>query len=616
MRWPIRLEAFSVLARIIRHATYAEDAPPTQASLWSIHHDLQGALRSGHPEWIHKDRLHVRFADREAMAVVDLTNTQFIGADRSLASFRHGYEPEIGILIDAFVPDDGVLADVGANWGYFPLFLAARPGFRGRVLAVEPFPASAAALVGVISATGIGHLVEPVAVALGAAPGTATMSEELFTGNNRISGEGALAVPVDTLDRLADAQGLARLDLLKIDVEGTEAEVIQGASRMIARHRPIVVFENWLDEDGRVDVAPFHALEAIAPHSFYAIDLDPPTSTPAEPGAATDVSAPVTGRVLPITVDSRAALPPRINVVACRPDLDLAECINLGAASRQEPHLVADQPAPPHVGAGQIGRGLRDRLAAVARTVRRYASRARPAGGGIGPWKYDGHPDQPFGAVTYAQFGEDLLVMNLFSVLGINRPSYLDVGAHHPVNCSNTALLYSRGSRGVCIEANPNLVPAFAEMRPADLTLNIGCSAQAGTLDFYMIDHASGRNTFDRGTAEAFVAAHRQFSIREVRQIPVLPLDEIVARHCGGRWPDFLSLDVEGLDFVVLEASRLTSAEGPKVICVKAVAGNDTDSTSAIQRLLAARGFVLAARTIGNVIFARRDAVAPWTKGV
>lgn len=327
LRCPMRLEAFCVLSRIIRHATYAEDAPPTQASLWSIHHDLQTALRSGHPEWVHKDRLHVRFADREAMAVVDMTNTQFIGADRSLAVFARGYEPEIGLLIDAFVPDDGVLADVGANWGYFPLFLAARPSFRGRVLAVEPFPASATALEGVISATDTRHLVEPVAVALGAAPGTATMSEELFTGNNRISGEGALAVPVDTLDRLADAQGLARLDLLKIDVEGAEAEVIQGASRTIARHRPLVVFENWLEADGRVHVAPFHALEAIAPHSFYAVELDP-SPLPVSKAAA-DYSHNVTGVVMPLTINNRAQLPPRINVVACRPDIDLAARLNV-----------------------------------------------------------------------------------------------------------------------------------------------------------------------------------------------------------------------------------------------------------------------------------------------
>ena len=52
------------------------------------------------------------------------------------------------------------------------------------------------------------------------------------------------------------------------------------------------------------------------------------------------------------------------------------------------------------------------------------------------------------------------------------------------------------------------------------------------------------------------------------------------------------------------------------MICVEAVAGNDTDSTSAIVRLLAGRGFVPAARTIANVIFGRRDELALWTKAI
>jgi FkbM family methyltransferase len=257
-----------------------------------------------------------------------MTNTQFIGADRSLAVFGRGYEPEIGMLVDAFVPDDGVLVDAGANWGYFPLFLAARSGFRGHILAVEPFPASAAALAGVIAATGIGHLVEPLAIALGAAPGRAAMSAEVFTGNNRISRDGAVEVPVETLDRVVAARNLDRLDLLKIDVEGAEADVIRGASRSIARHRPVVVFEHWLNADGCVDAAPFEALQAIADHAFHAIALDPPPDD--GPQAAMAESAAVTGRVIPVTVKNRAELPPRINVVACPPGIDLAARLRVG----------------------------------------------------------------------------------------------------------------------------------------------------------------------------------------------------------------------------------------------------------------------------------------------
>jgi FkbM family methyltransferase len=318
LRCPIRLEAFSVLARVIKHAAYSEDFPPTQASLWSIHHDLQTCLRGGHPEWIHNDRLHVRFPDRDAMAVVDLRNTQFIGADRGIASFAAGYEPDIALLVEACVRDDGVLVDVGANWGYFPLFLAARPGFAGRVLAVEGFPSSAAQLRAVIDQTGIGALVEAVPVALGAAPGMATMAEETFSGNNRLEGGGGVAVPVDTLDAVMAARGVARCDLLKLDVEGAEAAVIQGGRATIARHRPVVVFEHWLDAAAGVDAAPFDALSAIAPHVFHALEILPADAV--DPAAE---EAELRFRLHPVTPATRASLPARINVIASAPEADL-----------------------------------------------------------------------------------------------------------------------------------------------------------------------------------------------------------------------------------------------------------------------------------------------------
>lgn len=248
------------------------------------------------------------------------------------------------------------------------------------------------------------------------------------------------------------------------------------------------------------------------------------------------------------------------------------------------------------------------RFAATLRTSLRQArdylsAKIHPVGPGLGPWGFTGHPDQAFGPVTYAQFGEDLILANIFASLGIAKPRFLDIGAHHPINCSNTALLYAMGARGICVEANPNLIPPFRALRPEDQILNIGCGVKPATLDFYMIDHASGRNTFDRATAEAFVAAHPTFCIREVRQIPVLALDDIVTQYCAGEWPDFLSLDIEGLDYDVLQASNLHHLRGPKVICAEAVSGADDDKGSDIEALLIARGYAVRARTIANVIF-------------
>ena len=77
------------------------------------------------------------------------------------------------------------------------------------------------------------------------------------------------------------------------------------------------------------------------------------------------------------------------------------------------------------------------------------------------------------------------MLCNLFRLMGIERPGYLDLGAHHPYVISNTALLYERGSRGVNVEANPALVVAFREVRPDDVTVNVGVGPEQGTRPFY-----------------------------------------------------------------------------------------------------------------------------------
>ena len=243
-------------------------------------------------------------------------------------------------------------------------------------------------------------------------------------------------------------------------------------------------------------------------------------------------------------------------------------------------------------------------LGKVTRRLAAYFAESVPLGQaqGLGPWGFAGHPDQAFGPLTYAQFGEDLILANIFALRGIEKPSFLDIGAHHPVNCSNTALLYARGARGICVEANPNLIQAFQRLRPEDSIINIGCGTAEGKLDFYMIDQASGRNTFDRATAEAFVAAHPEFRIRETRAIPVLTLDQIVATYCEGIWPDLLSLDIEGLDYAVLQAAHFDGVRGPKVICVETVSGADHRQDAAIETLLTDRGYRVLGRTVANVI--------------
>lgn len=60
--------------------------------------------------------------------------------------------------------------------------------------------------------------------------------------------------------------------------------------------------------------------------------------------------------------------------------------------------------------------------------------------------------------ISYSQFGEDLLAQE---ILGYERCDifYIDIGAFHPISKSNTYIFYKRGSRGMCVEPNPQARP-------------------------------------------------------------------------------------------------------------------------------------------------------------
>lgn len=141
------------------------------------------------------------------------------------------------------------------------------------------------------------------------------------------------------------------------------------------------------------------------------------------------------------------------------------------------------------------------------------------------------HRDQAFGCVSYAQHGDDLMILNIFKLLGKDKPSYIDVGAHHPEHISNTKLLYDRGSRGINIEANKNLIQAFIERRPGDTNLCVGVAPKNGTMTFHMYDQSSGRNTF---SSEEVGALTGIMEVRETVELPVVTLNSLVDRLLGG----------------------------------------------------------------------------------
>ena len=172
------------------------------------------------------------------------------------------------------------------------------------------------------------------------------------------------------------------------------------------------------------------------------------------------------------------------------------------------------------------------------------------------------------GVRSYSEHGEDLIVIIILQLMGVEKPTYIDVGANHPYEISNTALLHEAGCWGINIEANPNMLELFNIARPVALNINLGVSPNKGVEKFYMFDEISGLNSFSLD-AVAYSTKKFNVSLKKELAIECDTLMNIVDMHCHNVFPDFLDIDIEGLDYDVLSGCDF-SEKGPKVVCAEA----------------------------------------------
>lgn len=207
---------------------------------------------------------------------------------------------------------------------------------------------------------------------------------------------------------------------------------------------------------------------------------------------------------------------------------------------------------------------------------------------------------------SYSQCGEDLIANFIFSVLGIKNPSYLDIGAFDPHNMNNTYIFYKKGCKGINIELNPKLFPKLKKYRKNDTNLNIGISQNNETLNYYMFD-APALNTFSEDSATK-LEKETKHKVLEARKIETKNLNYIIEKYNDNIFPDFLSVDTEGLDKDILNSINYNN--GPKVICTESISyseNNDGKKDEDILNLLKSKGYMLFADTHINSIFVKED---------
>jgi FkbM family methyltransferase len=152
------------------------------------------------------------------------------------------FEPAVRVA-DLLLGDSPVLFDIGASIGAVTAALAQRFP-TGHVVAFEAAPSVHRSLRETIRRS-TGATVSLQESGVGAQLGTMRFHEDgNGSGWGFLSEElGGIDVPVTTVDETVNSLELDHVDFIKIDVEGGELGVLQGATNTLERHRPLLVFE-------------------------------------------------------------------------------------------------------------------------------------------------------------------------------------------------------------------------------------------------------------------------------------------------------------------------------------------------------------------------------------
>ncbi len=148
-------------------------------------------------------------------------------------------------VLGPLVAEGATVFDIGANLGFYAAMFAAQTGSGGRVVAFEPARRAFAKLRATIERNRLDQVVA-LNLGCGSAVADAVLHQvSRSTGNASLVGGGdGAGEPVDIrrLDDIPEARERPP-ELIKIDVEGFEAEVLEGARSILAEHRPVLYIE-------------------------------------------------------------------------------------------------------------------------------------------------------------------------------------------------------------------------------------------------------------------------------------------------------------------------------------------------------------------------------------
>lgn len=175
----------------------------------------------------------------------------------SLGCLEDAYEPIESRFIRNVLKTNDVFVDVGANIGWYTMLASTIVGNRGHIHAFEPRRQIVDYLRRTVALNGAGDLVTVYPIGLS---NDAKCETLMWSGISDNGGGASFArddastdMVCQTIDvRALDSLDVGDVDVVKIDVEGAELLVVEGARRTIERHRPIILSEVFPEQLRRV----------------------------------------------------------------------------------------------------------------------------------------------------------------------------------------------------------------------------------------------------------------------------------------------------------------------------------------------------------------------------
>lgn len=278
---------FRVARRVVRELRNRLGATPRKRWKRNLLFPIRNTLLRGKPIAVELDGVCVLLAPQGATAADFWAGLWFE---------KHALE----FLLSVLEPGMTVF-DIGANAGLFAVAAAKKTG-RGSVYAFEPGQCTFRLLEQNLRLNGVTNVVA-IRTTLGDKTGEAVLQvnaaskDELNTGERATNRDsrvvGREKVPVTALDAFVGDRGIARVDAMKVDVEGAELPVFRGARKLLERRdAPLILYEGYGSQTKGFGYHPVETMWLLGDcgYSLFVLDTATGRVAPRHPGNEYDAT--------------------------------------------------------------------------------------------------------------------------------------------------------------------------------------------------------------------------------------------------------------------------------------------------------------------------------------